>query len=129
MIQRVDVRTMYFFQFVNFGVVFTNPFLALTILWQWSFSACIFGSSYHLQFPATRNLLWARPGHVEIYVKLLLCRYILISSMALCLAEASDHPFKTSAFLGGRAKCYIPSTLNIDLKLWHTQLIVCAVKC
>ena len=24
---------------------------------------------------------------------------------------------------------YIPSTLNIDLTLWHTQLIVCAVKC
>jgi hypothetical protein len=27
------------------------------------------------------------------------------------------------------AKLYIPSTLNIDLILWHTQLIVCAVKC
>ena len=25
-------------------------------------------------------------------------------------------------------KLYIPSTLNIDLLLWHTQLIVCAVK-
>jgi hypothetical protein len=24
---------------------------------------------------------------------------------------------------------YIPSTLNIDLILWHTQLIVGAVKC
>ena len=23
-------------------------------------------------------------------------------------------------------KLYIPSTLNIDLILWHTQLIVCA---
>ena len=29
----------------------------------------------------------------------------------------------------GRAKLYIPSALNIDLILWHTQLIVCAVKC
>ena len=26
-------------------------------------------------------------------------------------------------------KLYIPSTLNIDLILWHTQLIVYAVKC
>ena len=26
-------------------------------------------------------------------------------------------------------KLYTPSTLNIDLILWHTQLIVCAVKC
>ena len=26
-------------------------------------------------------------------------------------------------------KLYIPSTLNIDLILWHTQLNVCAVKC
>ena len=28
-----------------------------------------------------------------------------------------------------KPKLYIPSTLNIDLILWHTQLIVCAVKC
>ena len=27
------------------------------------------------------------------------------------------------------SKLYIPSTLNIGLILWHTQLIVCAVKC
>ena len=27
------------------------------------------------------------------------------------------------------AKLYIPSTLNIDLILWQTQLIVYAVKC
>jgi hypothetical protein len=26
-------------------------------------------------------------------------------------------------------KLYIPSTLNIELILWHTQLIMCAVKC
>ena len=28
-------------------------------------------------------------------------------------------------------KIYVPSALNIDLvlKMWHTQLIVCAVKC
>ena len=28
-----------------------------------------------------------------------------------------------------KAKLYIPSTPNIDLILWHAQLIVCAVKC
>ena len=28
-----------------------------------------------------------------------------------------------------RPKLYIPSTQNIDLILWHTQWIVCAVKC
>ena len=27
-----------------------------------------------------------------------------------------------------RSKLYIPSTLIIDLILWHTQMIVCAVK-
>ena len=26
-------------------------------------------------------------------------------------------------------KLYITSTLNVDLILWHTQLIVCVVKC
>ena len=30
---------------------------------------------------------------------------------------------------GGKSKIYIPSTLNIDFILWHTQLIVYAVKC
>ena len=28
-----------------------------------------------------------------------------------------------------RSKLYIPSTPNIDLILWHTQLIVCTAKC
>ena len=28
--------------------------------------------------------------------------------------------------LGGQPKLYTPSTLNIDLILWHTQLIMCA---
>ena len=28
-----------------------------------------------------------------------------------------------------RAKLYIPSTLNIDLILMHTQLIACVIKC
>ena len=28
-----------------------------------------------------------------------------------------------------RTKLYIPSTLNIDLIMWHTQLIVYAEKC
>ena len=27
------------------------------------------------------------------------------------------------------SKLYIPSTLNVDLILWHTQLIVYAIKC
>ena len=31
--------------------------------------------------------------------------------------------------LSKQPKLYISSTLNIDLILWHTQLIVCAVKC
>ena len=36
-----------------------------------------------------------------------------------------SHPV---CFSGLWAKLYIPSTQNIDLILWHTQLIVCAVK-
>ena len=32
-------------------------------------------------------------------------------------------------FCHGNLKLYIPSTLKIDLILWHTQLIVYAVKC
>ena len=32
-------------------------------------------------------------------------------------------------FFAQSPKLYIPSTLNIELILWHTQLIVCAIKC
>ena len=35
---------------------------------------------------------------------------------------------ESSQTFGRSPKLYIPSTLNIDLILWHTQLIVCAVK-
>ena len=36
---------------------------------------------------------------------------------------------ESNIFLFGMSpKLYIPSTLNIDPILWHTQLIVCAVK-
>ena len=46
----------------------------------------------------------------------------------------TDHGHPERLFLSGPilvlwAKLNIPSTLNIDLILWHTQLIVCAVKC
>ena len=35
----------------------------------------------------------------------------------------------TSIAISTNEQSYIPSTLNIDLILWHTQLIVYAVKC
>ena len=34
-----------------------------------------------------------------------------------------------NSVIWNQAKIYIPSTLNIDLILWHTQLMVCAEKC
>ena len=38
-----------------------------------------------------------------------------------------DTPFQTQTHtLGLDPKLYIPSTLSINLILWHTQLIVCA---
>ena len=33
---------------------------------------------------------------------------------------------KQNCHMRPNAKLYVPSTLNIDLILWHTQLIVCA---
>ena len=48
-----------------------------------------------------------------------------------CLASISLDCEYTNSFylldiLKSYAKLYIPNTLNIDLILWHTQLIVCA---
>ena len=34
-----------------------------------------------------------------------------------------------SQYRDATAMLYIPNALNIDLILWQTQLIVCAVKC
>ena len=42
------------------------------------------------------------------------------------LSGRSGMAFPTD--LGAMSKLYIPSTLNIDLILWHPQLIVDAVK-
>ena len=42
------------------------------------------------------------------------------------LANLSSSTLKVA--LGSYPKLYIPSTINIDLILWHTQLIVCAAK-
>ena len=36
---------------------------------------------------------------------------------------------KDPDYLKGKPKLYVPSTLNIDLIIRHTQLIMCAVKC
>ena len=40
-----------------------------------------------------------------------------------------DINVRFSLLFNNGPKLYIPSTLNIDLILWHTQLNVCAVKC
>ena len=49
------------------------------------------------------------------------------------LLKSFGFSFKTEGYYfiqnWTKSKLYIPSTLNIDLILWHTQLIVCAVKC
>ena len=38
-------------------------------------------------------------------------------------------PLIDSYQLWAQSYTYIPSTLNIELILWNTQLIVCAVRC
>ena len=52
---------------------------------------------------------------------------VLIEKNAFCLLKF-DANRALGEIINIRAKLYIPSTLNIDLRLWHTHLIVCAVK-
>ena len=47
---------------------------------------------------------------------LILNRYVFELKVVFCVQNCSDL----------LSKLYIPSTLNNDLILWHTQLIVCA---
>ena len=55
--------------------------------------------------------------------------YIFAWEIFYCLRSlALNHDFMNRNGILGTAepKLYIPSTLNIDLIMWHTQLIVCA---
>ena len=52
-----------------------------------------------------------------------------IREFAAGIVCMSDQPFVRGSIVRNfnrESKLYIPSTLNIDLILWHTQLIVCA---
>ena len=92
--------------------------------------------------PKKRNSAWNSPTYltimcrsssfiIDIFLtwKVLLhskkCRDALVSTSCTAIDSALTHPRSFYLY----PKLYIPSTLNIDLILWHTQLIVCAVKC
>ena len=53
----------------------------------------------------------------------------LMSELCKFLIYEGFMQHQTSRRIKIQAKLYIPSTTNITLILWHTQLIVCAVKC
>ena len=59
------------------------------------------------------------------------CRYSTLCRQIVTDDEGriQEFDFKTDdALVTLKAKLYIPSTLNTDYLLWHTQLIVCAVR-
>ena len=65
--------------------------------------------------------------------KVFLCRDETLGfatiSERLMLKKCDYIIVNTDAYFERSPKLYNPSTLNIDLILWHTQLIVYAVKC
>ena len=64
-----------------------------------------------------------------IYSKHLQRQFInLMGGTDLMLNGAINGPLHKSVVINCLPKLYIPSTLNNDLILWHTQLIVYAVK-
>ena len=100
----------------------------------------------NVEDPAKANKFWATI-HTYIYKKthlrnrdgfaiyvgicimyLLWCRTAyIIFSRSVNLKSVHLHP-KQTKISDLASKLYTPSTLNIDLILWHTHLIVCAVK-
>ena len=87
----------------------------------------IFFSSFHLQTTVSR---WK----IETYNKLHFTQQARKNYDTLVLKNDTisilmHFPVPYRDIFGLAAKLYNPSTLNLDLILWHTQLIVCAVKC
>ena len=63
-----------------------------------------------------------KPVQGEMIAK---CSEFISVSSAVSCEQCCIKIFEPAIF-SSRPKLYIPSTLNIDLILWHTQLIVCA---
>ena len=80
------------------------------------------------------EVLWCQNWQINWWFMYLntyvLCMYILRPVWIWVQQWWGEIPFwvSNSAFMC-QPKLYITSTLNIDLILWHTQLIVCAIKC
>ena len=65
-----------------------------------------------------------------IYCKHLQRQFInLMGGTDLMLNGAINGPLHKSVVINCLPKLYILSTINVDLVLWHTLLIVYAVKC
>ena len=83
--------------------------------WPYS-SSCFWSISRGIYFKCQRDVIWRR-----LLAPLL---YLLFDYLALFLEHVWR--FQNSSKVMPRANLYIPSTLNIDIILWHTQLNVCA---
>ena len=74
-------------------------------------------------------MAWAGCFETKNCIQRYTCQIILTLAQIgqSCLKTKSFFLLKDdAALLKLKLKLYIPSTLNIDLILWHTQLIVCA---
>ena len=68
------------------------------------------------------------PIFIECTLIFLGCHHALIF-LGYSLDFFLIYKYETQFFFKLPPKLYIPSTLNIDLILWHTQSILCALKC
>ena len=94
-----------------------------------NWAKCILTMSTRTDFKYwARRLVWIRIAFLVLnFFYSFLCFFILFHQKWTFLLFLHSSAF-AHAFLQicSRPKLYIPSTLNIDLILWHTQLIVCA---
>ena len=82
---------------------------------------------YFLLLKTTLCLAKIKNSEFQIFVSnysFCLCYRFVISYYLLDRSFTEPH----NSFMN-RAKLYIPSTLNIDIILWHPQLIMDAMKC
>ena len=125
------------------GVIYGQPKSSLQLIsGSWSLLLVFCYGVYHLSNSTTPPLAALHISTLTFKTWLIFSRSGLVYTVSKFYDSAlgnetgflslsllsSSLIYTTYRFFNPTAKLYMPSTLNIDLILWHTQLIVCAEK-
>ena len=119
---------MYTFQTVCEGYIWCLS----TVTFHWKFTACNFIVDKKLIKLISLPRIWVYLHNILLYILFFLSCRDYPAEGSHCHKWSGQGWAFSSTLLDiqqGRPKLYIPSTINTDLIIWHTQWIMTAVKC